>query len=361
MRQGPALVLNPRACDRCGRCLDACPRDALRVGRTYLKVDPNACDGCGACVRACSRGAIMLPGGASRGRSATAESSRERAVAPPSATPRSRSARAAAAGTATAGRHPGRSRVAGGGTGAATAGRSRGFRWTLPEAIAVVSVTFSAFVVKEAVSSASWLADLSRSWEIPARVGVLALYYAAQVTLLLWLVHRRGGEPLEALGLEWRGESAGRVLGSVGLVLAGFVGMRVVASLYAYLTRSLGLLPSSQVDIPALFGTDTAGVLLAILMVVLVGPVVEEIVFRRALLEGLAVRFGSRAAIVVQAALFAALHRSLWLLLPTFALGVVLGYLAHDRERLWPAIALHALYNAVTVAAAFLVSVPPAG
>jgi membrane protease YdiL (CAAX protease family) len=39
-----------------------------------------------------------------------------------------------------------------------------------------------------------------------------------------------------------------------------------------------------------------------------------------------------------------------------FVLGVALGWLAHAREGLWPSIAVHALYNAITVAAAFLVA-----
>ena len=99
-----------------------------------------------------------------------------------------------------------------------------------------------------------------------------------------------------------------------------------------------------------------SGLVLAIVMVVVVGPLVEEAVFRGALLEGLAARFGVWPAIIAQALLFAAFHRSLWSLLPMFVLGVALGWLAHVREGLWPSIALHALYNAITVAAAFLVA-----
>jgi membrane protease YdiL (CAAX protease family) len=115
-------------------------------------------------------------------------------------------------------------------------------------------------------------------------------------------------------------------------------------------------MPEASVSLPGLFGSDAVGLLLAIVMVVVVGPLVEEAVFRGALLEGLAARFGVWPAIFVQAALFAAFHRSLWLLFPTFVLGVALGWLAHERESLWPPIAMHALYNAITVAAAFLVA-----
>ena len=86
-------------------------------------------------------------------------------------------------------------------------------------------------------------------------------------------------------------------------------------------------------------------------MLVFVGPFVEELVFRGALLRGLEAKLGAWPAIVIQALLFAAFHRSWWLLLPMTVLGIALGWLAHERRSLWPAIALHSLYNALSVAA----------
>jgi membrane protease YdiL (CAAX protease family) len=221
----------------------------------------------------------------------------------------------------------------------------------------MLSVTFSAFVVKEAVTASVGLSRLQGGGAILARAGVLAAYYAVQVAVLVWLVRRRGGDVAMALGLRSAERSTVHALGSVSLVVAGLVATRFVASAYVWLTREIGLMPTSGVDLPGLFGTDAGGLALAVLMVVVVGPAVEEAVFRAALLEGLTARYGIGIALVVQAALFAAFHRSAWLFLPTFVLGVVLGWLAHERESLWPAIGLHALYNAVTVAAAFLVAV----
>lgn len=222
----------------------------------------------------------------------------------------------------------------------------------------MLSVTFSAFVVKEVVTTSEAVRALPAGLVTPARVGVLVLYYAVQVAVLVWLVRRRGGEPAAALGLSRPPAGPLRIATSVGLVLAGLVVTRLLASAYAYLTRVWGLMPAEGLDLPSLFGADAAGVVLAVAMVVVVGPVVEEVVFRGALLEGLMARLGPWPAIVAQAGLFAAFHRSLWLLFPTFVLGVALGWLAHERESLWPPIALHALYNAITVAAAFMTVVP---
>jgi hypothetical protein len=237
----------------------------------------------------------------------------------------------------------------------ADARRWGGFQWAPLEAVAIVSVTFSAFGVKEVLSASEALQGLHPDLVVPARVLLLAAYYAIQAAVLVWLVRRRGGEPLSALGLRLGRPTLMRVVSSVGLVAAGLVATRLVASLYAFVTRELGLMPQVSMDLPTLFGSSAVGFVVAVLMVVIIGPLVEEAVFRAALLEGLAVRFGVMPAILIQAALFAALHRSWWLLFPTFVLGVALGWLAHERGSLWPPLALHALYNAITVTAAFLV------
>lgn len=235
-------------------------------------------------------------------------------------------------------------------------GKRGGFQWTLLEAAAMLSVTFSAFTAKETLWLLPAVQSMPPDLMVPLRVGMLALYYLVQILILMWLVRRRGGEPAAALGLRRAGTSARHVLTSAGLVVAGLIVTRLIASLYAYVTRAFNLMPSSASDLPTLFGANATGFILAVAMVVVVGPVVEEAVFRAALLEGLAAKIGAWPAIVVQALLFAAFHRSLWLLFPTLVLGIVLGWLAHARESLWPPILLHALYNAITVAAAFLVA-----
>lgn len=235
-------------------------------------------------------------------------------------------------------------------------GSRGGFQWTLLEAAAMLSVTFSMFMVKEALSSIGWVEELGPGSRLPVRVSVLALYYAAQIGVIVWLVRRRGGDVRAALGLRHASRTLRSVSMSVALVIGGLALTRSVASAYAFVTRELGLLPQSGTDMVTLFGNDMAGLVLAVVMVVLVGPVVEEAVFRGALQEGLAARLGMWPGIVLQAALFAAFHRSWWLLFPMFVLGVVLGWLAERTDSLWPPIALHALYNAITVAAVFLVS-----
>lgn len=349
MSSSPRLALTPRLCDRCGACVSACPRGAMKVGRTYLKVDWVRCDACGVCARVCAPRAIVLRG-AGPARRATEPAHTKPVARHSTETPRARSAAKIAEVRAS-----GNAAFEKMASGAPKGGKRGGFQWTLLEAVAMLSVTFSAFTLKETVSRAGILPPMPAAYDVPVRVGLLAVYYLVQVAVLVWLVRRRGGNPAAALGLTPNGRGIGHWFASAGLVVLGLVATRLVASLYAYMTRSMGLLPSGGTDLPTLFGSNTTGFVLAVLMVVVVGPVVEEAVFRGALLEGLTAKWGMWPAVVAQAALFAAFHRSLWLLVPTFVLGIVLGWLAHERQSLWPPIGLHALYNAITVAAAFLV------
>jgi membrane protease YdiL (CAAX protease family)/ferredoxin len=326
--------------------MSACSRGALKVGRTYLKVDWARCDACGACARVCASRAIVLRGAPKR--AGTAHDTRP--VARHSTnTPRARSAAKIAEVKAS-----GKAAIERAATAPVKGGKRGGFQWTLLEAIAMLSVTFSAFTVKETLSLSGVLPPMPQAFDIPVRVGLLTMYYLVQVAVLVWLVRRRGGHLLAALGLTSTDRGVRGAFTSSALVVLALVATRLVASAYAYLTQAWGLLPSSSTDLPRLFGGNAAGFVLAVVMVVVVGPVVEEMVFRGALLEGLTAKWGPAVGIGVQALLFAAFHRSLWMLFPTFVLGLALGWLAHYRESLRPAIALHALYNGITVAAAFL-------
>jgi membrane protease YdiL (CAAX protease family) len=58
-------------------------------------------------------------------------------------------------------------------------------------------------------------------------------------------------------------------------------------------------------------------------------------------------------SIVISAAIFAAYHASLWMLFPMFVLGAAAAWLTWRQRSLWPAIALHVLYNGLAVGFAF--------
>ena len=97
-------------------------------------------------------------------------------------------------------------------------------------------------------------------------------------------------------------------------------------------------------------GWDSA---LTIVLVVFVGPFVEEITFRGVVQSAARQRWGVWASIAATSVLFALYHFDPWMFAPTFVLSLALGWLAEKRRGLWPPIALHVLYNGITVVAVF--------
>ena len=91
-------------------------------------------------------------------------------------------------------------------------------------------------------------------------------------------------------------------------------------------------------------------------VVVLLGPFVEELMLRGVVLSAARTRMPSTPAIASTALLFAALHGNAWSFVPLAFLGLALGWVVERFRSVWPAVVLHAGYNAVLVAAAFWVA-----
>jgi pyruvate formate lyase activating enzyme len=49
-------------CQRCGACVDSCPKKALSLGQERVDIDRGACDRCGKCIDACPRNALAFDG-----------------------------------------------------------------------------------------------------------------------------------------------------------------------------------------------------------------------------------------------------------------------------------------------------------
>ncbi len=86
------------------------------------------------------------------------------------------------------------------------------------------------------------------------------------------------------------------------------------------------------------------------LIIVIVAPVVEELMYRGLGFTVLA-RFGQGVAILVTAALFGVGHGLLGLVIAATAFGLGLGYLRSRTGSIYPGILLHILVNALSVSA----------
>lgn len=86
-----------------------------------------------------------------------------------------------------------------------------------------------------------------------------------------------------------------------------------------------------------------------ILVICLLTPAAEELVFRGVLLRWLNLRFVYSLAVVIQAAVFGSLHGSAGQILAALFLGLYLGTVAEVFRNLWPCIMLHSLFNLATI------------
>ena len=83
--------------------------------------------------------------------------------------------------------------------------------------------------------------------------------------------------------------------------------------------------------------------------VCLLAPLAEEGVFRGAV-QGLLRPLGPRAAVCVQAALFAVQHGSVAAMVYALVCGLGLGWLADRTGHLWPGMLLHSANNLLVLA-----------
>jgi len=108
--------------------------------------------------------------------------------------------------------------------------------------------------------------------------------------------------------------------------------------------------------------SGTLNLLLTFVSLVVLPPLAEETVFRGFLFTGLRRRLKPVGAALITSALFATAHLQfgtgkplLWVAaLDTFTLSLVLCYLRHKTDSLWPGILVHALKNSVAFISLFL-------
>ncbi len=94
-----------------------------------------------------------------------------------------------------------------------------------------------------------------------------------------------------------------------------------------------------------------------IFLVGIIGPMAEEIFFRGFVLPGLMKKFGMIWALVISSVVFGLFHIDPGAIVPTFALGLALGWVYIKTGSIWPAMFAHGMHNTVAVLIAKYVTV----
>jgi membrane protease YdiL (CAAX protease family)/NAD-dependent dihydropyrimidine dehydrogenase PreA subunit len=240
--------------------------------------------------------------------------------------------------------------------------------WSGADLVLVLAMLLVTVLAKDAALGLHAVGLMPAAGRTVVRAVVLGVYYSVQLAVFAWLAARHRATLSGAFGLLGNAKPKGPIgveevaspsaVGSLGLVVALFAGTEAFAIAYGLAMQAAGLSQPARLssDLSEVFGSGGAGLALAILLVALVAPFVEELAFRGVVMPVLGARWGMWPAVIGSSLIYAAYHFSLWLFAPTLVLGIALGWLAWTRRSLWPAVLLHVLYNAAAVGAGFFVA-----
>jgi hypothetical protein len=225
--------------------------------------------------------------------------------------------------------------------------------WTWTDVVPVVVLLLPLLFAVQSVTVAAvkWLLGgvaLNTRRPVEALTSDVTAYGAAFLLVLVFVKVRRHA-PLAALGIRrvgWRW-----LLAALPFVVLAFL----LESITGLLSQSLfPQTPANQcVDIRNAY---QGALWMAIIGVVMVAPVVEEIVFRGMVFGWLRGRLPVLWAVVVSAALFSLEHigfLQVTLFLPIFGTGVVLAMLYHHARSVWPTVLVHGSLNLVATLVLF--------
>ena len=167
---------------------------------------------------------------------------------------------------------------------------------------------------------------------------ILLVSHGVVMACLWFMAHRRERTLPDFTGLQKRSKTAVYVLAAAAGLAAAF-----------WATIAVNLIPwpeawmeSYQTESGAL---STAKPALDFLVVVLLGPLVEELVFRGVIYDAFCALVPAGAAVVFQGLLFGSIHGTLIWMLYAALMGCLIGYVRKRTDSLRPCILMHMAFN----------------
>jgi len=172
----------------------------------------------------------------------------------------------------------------------------------------------------------------------------------------LWVVKKKYGINLRQFGLRRIKVETGfryGIIGGVGLCLLVLGINNLTHNLAANIFE---IMPPTQQVIKDLLATETLVVfILHSLLIIVIAPVTEEIFFRGLVYPYLQKKMGAVKGIIVNGLVFGLAHFSLWVFIPTFLGGIVLGWIYRRTRSLYSAMLAHGVWNLIIVVLVYLV------
>lgn len=184
-------------------------------------------------------------------------------------------------------------------------------------------------------------------------IAILTFHAPAAVMAMAWFQQSR--IPLaQGLGLE-TGRGGGELAAGISGYLLAFPAVVIAGALTLFVFNRFGFEMSLQPTVLDLKQIQhPMEWLLVFLLVVLIGPFCEEILFRGVLFPWLSQRLGLIAGLLLHSLIFAAVHGHAASAFPLFILSLFLGILYLLRQNLLAACWMHAVFNGISLLNVFL-------
>jgi sodium transport system permease protein len=208
-----------------------------------------------------------------------------------------------------------------------------------------------AFFALGVIIGLRWLSlGLGNRWSLETHTVITQLAFVATPPLIMALLLNT--KPGAGLYLRWpKGREAILAALLALLMLPPMIGL-TQAIIWRFPTFLEGAHPLLEImrGIQAGRDLDSSEFLSYLAAFALVPAVCEEVAFRGFILCGLHNGFRPRNAVFLSSFFFALFHLNVYLFVPTFVFGVVLGLLTIRSRSLLPAILFHFLHNTILIA-----------
>ena len=108
------------------------------------------------------------------------------------------------------------------------------------------------------------------------------------------------------------------------------------------------LFPSSKENYQQVIGLIKGSPIVSFLDFCILGPIIEEVLMRGFLLDGLSTNHGKIIALLISAAFFSILHFNIAQIVPSFICGIILGLLYFYTDSIFSCILAHIGYNTIS-------------
>lgn len=200
------------------------------------------------------------------------------------------------------------------------------------------------------LESSAWLDSIVGTFLFMLIAEIIAIYATVQLTRLARVSVSKIGLVLPKL------RDIGWAFIAYGLYFLVYL---VVLGLVSQILPSIDLQQEQQIGFENAY--ETGEIIMTFLMLVVIVPLAEEIMFRGFLFSSLRAKYAFWPSVVVTGILFGAAHLQfgsnaplLWVAaIDTFVLSCFLCFLREKLGSIWPAVGLHAIKNAVAFSILF--------